>query len=143
MIEQGDHPYVALLADAPKSRGKDFGLPAEDRYSCQDDAAIAERIRTLEEQRRQSPDDVEALAALLRLNVITGRRPNHVVPLIADLKRLSPDSPDLYKYAAIYHVHSFFQYGTALENMKVYVKLRPGDPFGQDFIRFLEQQVAR
>jgi hypothetical protein len=142
-IEQGDHPYVALLADAPKSRGKDFGLPAEDRYSCQDDTAIAERIRTLEEQRRQSPDDVEVLAALLRLNVITDRRPNHVMPLLAQLKKLSPTNPDLYKYAAIYHVHSFFQYGTALQNMRVYVKLVPDDPFGQGFIRFLEQQVGR
>ena len=143
MIEQGDYPYVALLQDAPKSRGKDFALPPEDHYSCQDDAEIAEEIRKLDEQRRQSPHDIEALTALLRLNVITGRRPNHVMPLVAQLKKISAGNPDLYKYAAIYHVNSFFQYGTALENMKVYVKLRPEDPFGHDFIRFLQHRVRQ
>jgi hypothetical protein len=143
MIERGDYPYIALLLDAPKSRGKDFALPAEDHYSCQDDVEIAEQIRKLEEQCRQSPDDIEVLTRLLRLNVITGRRPHHVIPLLKQLEKLSPRNPDLHKYAAIYHVHSFFQYGTALEHMKVYRKLRPEDPFSQDFIRFLEQRAAR
>ena len=60
-----------------------------------------------------------------------------------ELKKISAGNPDLYKYAAIYHVNSFFQYGTALENMKAYVKLRPEDPFGHDFIRFLQHRLRQ
>lgn len=142
-IARGDYPYVALLPDAPQSGGKDLPLPREDRYSCSDDEEMAAQIRALEEAHERASDDIEVLMALLRLNVITGRRPVHVMPLITRLKTLAPNHPDPYKYAAIYNVHSFFQYETALAEVNVYAKLRPNDAFGHDFIRFLERQAGR
>jgi len=142
-IARGDYPYVALLPDAPQSSGKDLPLPREDRYSCSEDEEMAAQIRALEKAHEGASDDIEVLMALLRLNVITGRRPVHVMPLITRLKTLAPNHPDVYKYAAIYNVHSFFQYETALAEVNVYAKLRPNDAFGHDFIRFLERQAGR
>lgn len=92
MIEQGDYPYVKLLHQAPQSTGKDLPLPAEDHYSCQDDAELARQIRELEKTRERSPDDVAVRMALVRLNVITGRRPIHVQPLLERLKEARPES---------------------------------------------------
>jgi cytochrome c-type biogenesis protein CcmH/NrfG len=143
MIEQGDYPYVALLDGAPQSTGKDLPLSPEDRYSCQNDAELAQQIKELEQARQQSPDDIEVLTALARLNVITGRRPTHVKPLLARLGQLTPNNPDVYKYAAMYNVNSFFQYETALEQMRTYVKLRPRDAFGHSFIGFLHYRLGQ
>ena len=142
MIEIGDYPYVELLRDAPQSNGKDLPLPYEDRYSCKRDADLARQLRELERARKQSPDDVDTLMALARLNVITGRRPTHVHPLLSRLKKLAPDRPEVYKYAAIYNVNSFFQYETALANMQAYVTLRASDAFGHSFVGFLHHQLG-
>lgn len=140
-IEQGDYPYVELLPEAPQSTGKDLPLPAADRYSCLDDVELARQIGELEKARERSPDDIGVLTALARLNVITARRPTHVKPLLERLKKLAPSQADVYKYAAIYDVQSFFQYETALAEMRAYVKLRPEDAFGHNFIGFLRHQL--
>jgi tetratricopeptide (TPR) repeat protein len=137
MIEQGDYPYAELLHEAPQATGKDLPLPAGDRYSCRDDVELAGQIRELEKMRERSPDDIAVLTALARLNVITARRPVHVTPLLEHLKKVAPDRAEVYKYAAIYDVQSAFQYETALGEMREYVRLRPGDPFGHNFIGFL------
>jgi hypothetical protein len=142
MIEQGDYPYVRLLGDAPQSNGKDLPLPPEERYSCDRDAELAHHLRELERARQRSPDDVDTLIGLARLNVITGRRPPHVHPLLARLKELTPNNPEVHKYAAIYNVNSFFQYETALVDMLAYVKLRPDDAFGHKFMGFLYYQLG-
>lgn len=142
MIEQGNYPYVGLLSDAPQSNGKDLPLPLEDRYSCDRDAELARKLRALESARQRLADDVDALLALARLNVITGRRPAHVHPLLLRLRKLVPNNPQVYKYAAIYNVNSFFQYETALADMLTYVKLRPDDAFGHSFVGFLHYQLG-
>jgi len=142
MIEQGDYPYVGLLADAAHSTGKDLPLPAEDHYSCRHDAELVRRIGELEKAREDSPDDIGVLMALARLNVITGRRPAHVKPLLVRLKELVPDDPEVYKYAAIYGVNSFLQYKTALVDMLAYAALRPDDAFGHNFIGFLHHRLG-
>jgi Zn-dependent protease with chaperone function len=142
MIEQGNYPYVELLSDAPQSNGKDLPLPPEDRYSCDGDAELARQLTELESARQRSADDVDTLLALARLNVITGRRPAHVHPLLVRLKKLAPNNPEVHKYAAIYNVNSFFQYKTALTDMLAYVKLRPADSFGHSFLGFLHHQLG-
>ncbi len=141
MIEQGDYPYVDLLEEAPRSRGKDLPLPKRDRYACSRDAEIAAQIRALERARQRSPDDVAVLLDLARLNIITGRRPRSVQPLLRRLRQLAPDNADVYKYAAIYNVHSFFQYETALREMQIYARLRPREAFAHSFIGFLHYQL--
>lgn len=82
------------------------------------------------------------MLALARLNVITGRRPNHVTPLLQRLRELVPNQPAVYKYSAIYNVNSFFQYETALKDMEIYRKLRPDDVFGHNFIGFLHYRLG-
>ena len=89
MIEQGDYPYVGLLGGARQSTGKDLPLLAEDRYSCRSDTGTARRIRMLEKTLDDSPDDIDVLLSLARLNVITGRRPTHVQPLLKRLRELA------------------------------------------------------
>ena len=142
MIEQGDYPYVGLLGDARQSTGKDLPLFAEDRYRCRDDAELARQIAELEKARDASPDDINVLMSLVRLNVITGRRPHHVQPLLKRLRTLAPDDPEVYKYSAIYNVNSFFQYKTALKDMQAYIELRPDQAFGHNFIGFLHYRLG-
>jgi hypothetical protein len=142
MIEQGDYPYVALLGDAPQSTGKDLPLAAEDHYHCRDDAEFARQIRALEKAHQKAPDDVGVLMSLARLNVIAGRRPAHVQPLLDRLRRLAAGNADVHRYAAIYNVDTFLQYKTALRDMQAYVALRPDDAFGHNFIGFLHYRLG-
>jgi tetratricopeptide (TPR) repeat protein len=65
-----------------------------------------------------------------------------VVPLLKRLRKLSADNPQVYKYSAIYHVNSFFQYKTALRDMQVYVDARPHDAFAHNFIGFLYYRLG-
>jgi hypothetical protein len=136
-IEQGRYPYVALLQEVPQSTGKDLPLEFADLYRCTDDSAIAARIRSLSAQLEKVPDDYTAVRELLRWNVVTGRRPNHVQPLLKRAKALAPEDPLPFKYSAIYQVNTFFQYKTALGEIEGYLR-RGGDPaFGYKFKGFL------
>ncbi len=137
MIEQGSYPYVNLLSDAPQSTGKDLPLSGEDYYDCALDAVYAERIRDLEDKIKRNPEDFAAVMELLRLNVVTGRRPNTVQPLVQRAKTLNPDSADPYKYAAIYNVNTFLQYNTSLKDIDTYIDKRPSDVFGYNVKGFL------
>ena len=142
MIEQGDYPYVSLLRGARQSTGKDLPLSATDLYRCKDDVSLANQIGELERALADAPNDIAVLQSLARLNVITGRRPNHVRPILSRFRKLAPDNPDAWKYSAIYNVNSFFQYGTALKEMQTYQDLRPGDAFGHNFIGFLYYRLG-
>ena len=141
-VEQGNYPYVGLLSGARQSTAKDLPLSAGDLYRCRDDAELAGEIRRLTMARREAPDDVGVMLALLRLNVITGRRPTHVQPLIKRLKELAPAEASVHKYSAIYNVNTFFQYKTALGDIETYARLRPDDSFGYNFIGFLQYRLG-
>ncbi len=142
MVEQGNYPYVHLLSSVPQSTGKDLPLAGQDLYSCAQDEALAQRIRRLENDIKTRPDDFEVVMALARLNVIVGRRPNHVQPLLKRARRLDPVHPAPYKYSAIYNVNSFFQYRTALEDIDAYIDKRPTDPFGFNMKGFLHYRLG-
>lgn len=141
-VEQGNYPYAALLSQAKQSTGKDLPLEAEDLYTCTHDSEIANEMQTLERRHADHPDDFDTVMALARLNVITGRRPNHVTPLLKQAKLLNPDSALPYKYAAIYNVNTFFQYRTALAEIEAYLERRPGDTFGYNFLGFLHYRLG-
>jgi tetratricopeptide (TPR) repeat protein len=143
LVEQGNFPYVNLLRKARQSTGKDLPLTGADLYRCADDAAIAARMGELQAALEGNPEDIEALIALGRLNVITGRRPNHVQPLLERAKRLAPERPEPWRYAAIFNVNSFFQYETALSDIERYIERRPGDAFGYRFKGFLFYRLGR
>ncbi len=141
-IEQGNYPYVSLLSDVPQGTAKDLPLEGEDLYACAKDTEIAARIDVLERAYRDRPNDYSVIMELARLNVITGRRPNHVHPLLDKAKQLRPTSPAPHKYAAIYSVNTFFQYRTALKEMRAYVDIRPQDPFAYNFLGFLYYRLG-
>ena len=100
-------------------------------------------MAALDDALARDPDDRESLVESLRLNVITGQRPNRVQPLLSRAKVRAPDVPDVYRYAAIYHVNSFFQYETALKEIERYRELRPDDPFGYRMEGFLYYRLGR
>ena len=131
-----------LLSGAKQSTGKDIALAPEDRYRCREDLQIAAEIRRLEAAYRQSPNVYATAMALARLNVITGRRPNHVTPYLDAAKRLNPDSAEPYRYAAIYHVNAFFQYETALREVRQLLKRRPDDFYGLLLEAFLHYRLG-
>jgi tetratricopeptide (TPR) repeat protein len=142
-VAQGPYPYVDLMTEAWQSTAKDLPLSGADLYRCADDAALAARMADLEAALATDPDDREATLELMRLNVVTGRRPNHVRPLIERAKALAPRRPEPYKYAAIYNVNSFFQYRTALDEIERYMELRPADAFGPSVKGFLLYRLGR
>ncbi len=142
-VSQGPYPYVALMHEAWQSTGKDLPIPAADRYRCRDDASIAARMLELRDAIAANPDDGAATMALLRLNVITGRRPNRVHPLIERAKQLAPNNAEPWKYSAIYNVNTFFQYRKALADIERYIALRAEDPFGYNVKGFLLYRLSK
>ena len=80
---------------------------------------------------------------LLRLNVITGQRPNRVQPLLKRAKQLAPQRPEPYKYAAIYNANTFLQYATAMQEIESYLELRPKSVFGHNMRGFLLYRLGR
>lgn len=141
-VEQGNYPYVSLLDEAPQSTGKDLPMEQDDLYSCARDEAIAAEMRTLQQRQKANPGDFATVMTLARLNVITGRRPNHVNPLIKRARQLNPASALPWKYSAIYNVNSFFQYETALGDIETYLEKNPGDVFGYNFKGFLYYRLG-
>jgi len=141
-VEQGNYPYVKLLDQAPQSTGKDLPLEPSDLYTCARDEEIAGDMRTLQQRLETSPGNFENVMALARLNIISGRRANHVTPLIKRAKKLNPESALPYKYSAIYNVNSFFQYETALQNIETYIEKQPEDAFGYKLKGFLHYRLG-
>lgn len=142
-VAQGAYPYVHLMDEAWQSTGKDLPLMVEDLYRCKDDSRLAARMAQLETRLRNESNDLEATIELARLNVITGRRPNHVQPLLERAKRMAPQRPEPWKYSAIYNVNVFLQYATALADIDRYISLRPDDPFGHNVKGFLLYRLGR
>ena len=142
MVELGNFPYVNLLSKVSRSTGKDLPSSGEDLYFCAFDEQIAKQIRFLEGEIKKQPNDFGLVMALARLNVVTGRRPNHVHPLLERAKKLDPNNPDPYKYSAIYNVNTYFQYKTALKEIETYIQKRPADVFGQNMLGFLYYRLG-
>ena len=142
-VSQGPYPYPALMPKAHHVTSKDLPLQHGDLYRCSDDAAIEQRMRELESELAQNPDATNSVLELLRLNVITGQRPNLIMPLIEKAKQLAPRTPETFKYASIYHVNAFFQYETALKEIERYQDLLPNDPFAYRMKGFLLYRLGR
>jgi uncharacterized membrane protein YgcG len=142
-VAQGPYPYLSLMLTARQSTGKDLPLTGDDLYRCADDTAIAEHMQELRAALTKNPEDIEATIALARLNVITGRRPNHVRRLLERAKKLAPDRAEPYKYSAIFNVNSFFQYATAVKDIEHYIERQPDDTFGYNVKGFLLYRLGR
>jgi hypothetical protein len=141
-IERSDYPYIDLLAGCPYSMGQDIPLEDEDRYRVEADSEIARRIVDLEKQYDRNPEDGSAAMELGRWYTITamGQRG---LKVLKKLKQLDPQNPDPYKYLAILYVDLSYQYEQALRELEHYVRLRPDDVFGHNFLGYLYYETRR
>lgn len=135
-IERADHPYMELLSRCPFWMGQDIPLPKEDIYRVKDDKKIAERILQLENLYSANPDDFNTVMELGRLYTITSMGMK-TIPLLKKAQQLDSQSPLPYKYLAIINVDTNYQYETAVEELKEYVKREPADVFGHNFLGYL------
>lgn len=141
-VATGDNPYNRLLSGAKQSTGKDISLAPADSYRCRDDARISAAIDRLEQQYQRNPSDFDTVMELARLGVITGRRPNLVHPYLEAAKTLQPGSAEPYRYAAVYHVNAYFQYETALGEVRELLRRAPDDFYGLLLEAFIHYRLG-
>jgi len=141
-IERADYPYIDLLSRCPYFMGQDIPLEDGDRYWIDMDDEISRRIVELENQYSGNPADGFAAMELGRLYTITsmGKRGFKVLKKV---KQLDPQNPEPYKYLAILHVDMFYQYEKAIPELEEYVRRRPDDVFGRNYLAYLYYEIKR
>ena len=68
---------------------------------------------------------------------ITSLSPKKRISLLKKAKELNPDSPEPYKYLGIVHLDAFYQFESAIKEMEAYVRRRPEDVFGHNYLGYL------
>jgi len=135
-IERANYPYVDLLSECPYWMGQDIPLEESDIYKISDDKKTAAHIKQLEKEHKANPNNIDTLIELGRQYTITSLGLESI-PLLKKAKQLNPQNSLPYKYLAIRYADSTYQYDKAIEEMKVYVKLKPVDLFGRNFLGYL------
>jgi len=135
-IERANYPYVDLLSKCPNWMGQDIPLVESDIYKISDDKKTAAHIKQLEKEYKANPNNIDMLIELGRQYTITSLELKSIA-LLKKAKQLNPQNPLPYKYLSIRYVDSTYQYDKAIEEMKVYVKLKPDDLFGRNFLGYL------
>ncbi len=105
-----------------------------------DDRQTADKIRKLEKQFTIDTHDFAVALELGRLGVVTARRPRHVFKPLNRAKEILPAASEPYKYLAVYHVMSNFQYESALKEIKQFNKIKDSI-FGLNFQGFLHYKL--
>ncbi len=141
-IERSDHPYIDLLARCPYFMGQDIPFEDGDRYRVEADEEIARRIVDLENQYQRNPNEVSTAMALGRLYAITSMGQKGLT-VLKKVKQLDPQTPDPYKYLAILYVDMFYQYEQAIRELEEYVRRRPDDVFGRNYLGYLYYETQR
>ncbi|UCG06616.1 MAG: TPM domain-containing protein [Desulfobacterales bacterium] len=141
-IERCDHPYIDLLARCPYFMGQDIPFEDGDRYRVEADEEIARRIVDLENQYQRNPNEVSTAMALGKLYAITSMGQKGLT-VLKKVKQLDPQTPDPYKYLAILYVDMFYQYEQAIRELEEYVRRRPDDVFGRNYLGYLYYETQR
>jgi len=136
-IERADHPYVDLLAKCPFWMNQDIPREGDDIYRIEDDHLLAGEIRRLEKAYESHPEDFATVMQLGKLYTITSLGPKKRISLLKKARELNPDSPEPYKYLGIAHLDAFYQFESAIKEMEVYVRLKPEDVFGHNYLGYL------
>ena len=136
-IERADYPYVDLLAKCPFWMNQDIPREGDDIYRIQDDHLLAGEIRRLEKAYESRPEDFATVMQLGKLYTITSLSPKKRISLLKKAKEIDPDSPEPYKYLGIVHLDAFYQFESAIKEMETYVKRRPEDVFGHNYLGYL------
>jgi tetratricopeptide (TPR) repeat protein len=123
---------MGLLMDAPAFRGQDIPLEREDRYTIEEDAALANRILEQEVRYQNNPDDFDTVMTLGGLYTVASMS-RKAMALLDKARAMNPDDARPYKYLAIAHVNAHYQYDTALKMLDAFLKRAPGDAFGYNF----------
>ena len=142
-IERADYPYVDLLAKCPYWMNQDIPREGEDIYRIEDDHYLAGEIQRLEGAYASHPEDFETVMQLGKLYAITSMSPKKRLSLLKKAKALNPDSPEPYKYLGIVHLDAFYQFESAIKEMQVYVKRKPEDVFGRNYLGYLYYSEKR
>ena len=136
-IERADYPYVNLLARCPFWMNQDIPREGDDIYRIDDDHFLAGEIRRLEKAHESRPEDFATVMQLGKLYAITSLSPKKRISLLKKAKELNPDSPEPYKYLGIVHLDAFYQFESATKEMEAYVRRRPEDVFGHNYLGYL------
>lgn len=136
-IERADHPYVDLLAGCPYWMTQDIPREGDDIYRIENDREIAERITALENAYQSRPDDFETVMQLGRLYAITSLSPKRRISLLKKARQLNPESPETYKYMGMVYLDAFYQFNAAIKEMETYVRQKPDDVFGHNYLGYL------
>jgi len=142
-IERADYPYVDLLAKCPYWMNQDIPREGEDIYRIDDDHFLAGEIQRLEEVYANQPGYCATVRRLGQLYAITSLSPKKRISLLKKAKVLNPDSPEPYKYLGIVHLDAFYQFESAIKEMEVYVRRRPEDVFGHNYLGYLYYSEKR
>ena len=136
-IERAGHPYVDLLAKCPYWMNQDIPLEGDDIYRIADDRELADQIISLEAAYDQDQNDFQTVMQLGKLYTITSLSPKKRVAFLKQAKRLDPENPEPYKYLGIVYLDAFYQFESAIKEMKAYVRQNPQDVFGRNYLGYL------
>jgi tetratricopeptide (TPR) repeat protein len=142
-IERANNPYAELLSRCPYWMNQDIPLEAEDIYRIENDRTLAAEIRRLESAHENNPDDFDTVIRLAKLYTICSLRPPKNISLLKKAKRLNPDSPGPYKYLGIVHLDAFYQFESAVKEIETYVRRKPDDVFGRNYLGYLYYCLKR
>jgi tetratricopeptide (TPR) repeat protein len=139
-LERGEHGYNKLFDGFNNSFRKDIPYSNDVYYNIAQDQQIAQNIKALEKQfSNDLQPSLNVVLELGRLGVVTARRPQHVYKALNKAKGLSTTA-EPYKYLAVYHVMSNFQYESALNEIKEYNK-KTESVFGINLQGFLYHKL--
>jgi len=136
-IERADYPYVDLLAKCPYWMNQDIPREGDDIYRIENDYRLADEIMGLEKAYESHPEDFATVMHLGKLYTITSLSPKKRISLLKKAKQLNPDSPEPYKYLGIVHLDAFYQFDSAIKEMEAYVRRKPEDVFGHNYLGYL------
>jgi len=136
-IERADYPYVDLLAKCPYWMNQDIPREGDDIYRIEDDSRLADEIKRLEKAYENDSEDFATVMQLGKLYAITSLSPQKRMSFLKKAKQLNPDSPEPYKYLGIVHLDAFYQFESAIKEMEEYVKRRPENVFGHNYLGYL------
>jgi tetratricopeptide (TPR) repeat protein len=142
-IERADYPYVDLLSKCPYWMNQDIPREGGDIYRVEDDHYLAGEIQRLEAAYANHPGDFETVMELGKLYTITSLGPKKRISLLKKAKALNPESPEPFKYLGIVHLDAFYQFGPAIKEMEVYVRRKPEDVFGHNYLGYLYYREKR
>jgi tetratricopeptide (TPR) repeat protein len=142
-IERADYPYVDLLSKCPYWMNQDIPREGDDIYRIEDDERLADEIKGLEKAYERHSEDFATVMQLGKLYAITSLSPQKRMSFLKKAKQLNPDSPEPYKYLGIVHLDAFYQFESALKEMEEYVRRRPEDIFGRNYLGYLYYHEKR